>query len=67
MDSMTVPVNGLNPNAVTKALKRVKGVVGVNIDLVEQEATVTFDETIASAQRLRDIVEVTSQEATEGH
>ena len=56
MDVVTIPVNGLNANTVTKALKAVRGVHGVDIDLYQNVATVTFDETEANIAHLEQVV-----------
>ncbi|UOF90626.1 heavy-metal-associated domain-containing protein [Fodinisporobacter ferrooxydans] len=56
MNCVTIPVKGMNMNAIAKALKGVQGVSGVDIDLWQNIATVTYDETMADEQHLRQVV-----------
>jgi len=52
-------VEGFNVNAVTKALQRARGVQGVDVDLMTNIATVTFDEAELNADRVRQVVQKT--------
>lgn len=54
MESISIPVDGLNVNTVTKALKCIRGVAGVDVDLAENLAIVTFDESEVDASVLTD-------------
>ncbi|MFO2550006.1 heavy-metal-associated domain-containing protein [Alicyclobacillus cycloheptanicus] len=53
---MNISVEGLNVNTVTKALKSIRGVAGVDVDLSENLAIVTFDETEVNGDVLRRAV-----------
>jgi copper chaperone CopZ len=57
MHTITIPVSGMNMNALTKALKGVEGVYGVDIDLWQNLATITYDETIANEGLLQQVVD----------
>jgi copper chaperone CopZ len=57
MDTITIPVRGMRMQAVTRALKQIQGVHGVDIDLAENLAVVTFDETQADRATLVQAVE----------
>jgi len=59
METITMSVEGLNVNAVTKALQRARGVQGVDVDLMTNIATVTFDETELDADHVRQVVQKT--------
>lgn len=59
VESLTVSVEGLNVNAVVKTLRRTRGVEGVDVDLGESIATVTFDETEVDSSTVRTLVERT--------
>lgn len=56
MDTLTLSVQGLNINAVTRALRQTRGVEGVDVDLGENIAVVTFDETETTSTHLEEVV-----------
>jgi copper chaperone CopZ len=56
METVTLSVIGFNVNAVTKALQRSRGVQSVDVDLVENIATITFDETEVNQETLQQVV-----------
>ena len=61
MKTETFKVGGMTcggcVSAVTKALKAVDGVKDVAVSLTPGQATVEFDETAATPQRLREAIE----------
>jgi copper chaperone len=61
MKTMTIAVRGMScegcVRAVTNALQVVQGVKNVEVSLERQEATVTFDDTLAQAEDLKVAVE----------
>lgn len=56
MDTITVKVDDFGAPEITRVLKGTKGVVGVDIDLSERVATVTYDETELDAARIQSLV-----------
>ncbi|WP_067922937.1 heavy-metal-associated domain-containing protein [Alicyclobacillus shizuokensis] len=59
MDTVTIPVHGMRMQAITRALKQIRGVHGVDIDLSENLAVVTYDEELTDAATLRQAVQET--------
>ncbi|MCL6631102.1 MAG: heavy-metal-associated domain-containing protein [Alicyclobacillus herbarius] len=59
MDTVTIPVHGMRMQEVTRALKQIEGVRGVDIDLSENLAVVTYDEDLTDAATLRHAVQET--------
>ncbi|WP_026965769.1 heavy-metal-associated domain-containing protein [Alicyclobacillus pomorum] len=63
METLTLSVKDFNVNAVMRALQRSRGVQDVDVDLVENIATVTFDETEVTSETLRRVVAGTKHES----
>ncbi len=61
MTKRTFSVQGMNcahcQTAVTKALKSVAGVVSAEVDLARQEASIGYDEGMATIERLAKAVD----------
>lgn len=56
VDTLTLSVQGLNVNAVTRALRQTRGVEGVDVDLGQNVAVVTFDGSHTNAAHLQQVV-----------
>jgi copper chaperone CopZ len=62
VETLTLSVKDCNVNVVMRALQRSRGVQDVNVDLVENIATVTFDETEVTSETLQRVVAGTKHE-----
>ena len=63
VDTLTLSVQGLNVNAVTRALRQTRGVEGVDVDLGQNVAVVTFDESETNAGHLQQVVSGTHHQS----